>query len=147
MEYKSVGQLAEIARVNPEAAPAPPPLSQVERLKRWAEILERDPGRRLGTFFETEYQTPMARDALRAPQSPVALAYADPVLRGDGLAGDRYGDAKRYFGISDHQMHHVLCYCHYGSTVSAGAAARAIRGVLKVYEAQGFFSHVRRFFG
>ena len=145
MEYKSVGQLAEVARVNPEAPPAPP-LSQVERLRRWADVLEQDPGRRLGTFLETEYQTPMARDALRAPQSPVALAYADKVLRGDGLAGDRYGDAKRYFGVSDHQMHHVLCYCHYGSTVSAGAAARAIRDVLKVYEHPGFLRRVRALF-
>lgn len=151
MEYKSVDQLAEIARVKPGPGTAPlappPPLSQAARLRRWAEILEQDPGRRLGTFFETEYQTPLAREALRAPNSPISVAYADADLRADGLTGDRYGDGKRYFGLSDHQMHHVLCYCHYGSTVSAGTAARAVRGILKVYEHPGFFSRMRRFFG
>ncbi len=147
MEYKSVEQVAEVARVKFEAPPpAPTPLTQVERLKRWAEILERDPGRRLGTFFETEFQSPLAREALRAPNSPVTVAHADRQLRDDGLSSDRYGDARRYFGLSDHQMHHVLCYCHHGSTVSAGTAAKALRGVLKVYEHPGIFSRMRSFF-
>jgi hypothetical protein len=145
MEYKSVEQLARVARVETEAQPSPP-LSQVERLARWAELLEADPGRRLNTFFETEYQPAVARDAMRPADSPISIAYADPVLRRDGLADDSYGEAKRFFGVSDHQLHHVLCYCHYGATVSAGTAARAIRGVMKVYSHPGFLARVRRFF-
>jgi hypothetical protein len=145
MEYKSVEQLAQVARVEVEATPSPP-LSQAERLQRWAELLEQSPSRRLNTFFETEYQAAVARDLMRPSDSPISIAYADPVLRGEGLADDSYGEAKRFFGLSDHQLHHVLCYCHYGATVSSGTAARAIRGVLKVYSHPGFFARVRRFF-
>jgi hypothetical protein len=145
MEYKSVEQLARLARVEAEAKPQPQ-MTQVERLRRWADLLEENPGRRLNTFFETEYQLPAARDALRPADSPISIALADPALRRDGLADDSYGEAKRFFGLSDHQMHHVLCYCHYGSTVSAGTAARAIRGVERTYGNSGFLARVRRFF-
>ena len=145
MEYKSVEQLARLARVAVEAKPSLP-LTQVQRLERWAELLEANPGRRLNTVFETEYQLPRARDAMRPADSPISVAFADPVLRGDGLADDSYGEARRYFGLNDHQLHHVLCYCHYGSTVSAGTAARALRGVLKAYAHPGIFARMRRFF-
>jgi hypothetical protein len=145
MEYKSVEQLAQLARVAVEATPSPA-LTQAQRLERWAEVLEANPGRRLNTFFETEHQAPALRDAMRPVGSPISVAFADPVLRGDGLADDSYGEARRYFGLSDHQFHHVLCYCHYGSTVSAGTAARAVRGVLKAYTHPGIFARMRRFF-
>jgi hypothetical protein len=145
MEYKSVEQLAQLARVEAEAKPKAE-MSQVERLERWATLLEATPGRRLNTFFETEYQLPVARDAMKPTDSPISVAYADETLRGEGLADDSYGEAKRFFGLSDHQLHHVLCYCHYGSTVSAGTAARAIRGVARAYSHTGFFARVKRIF-
>ena len=48
MEYKSVEQLARLARVEVEAKPAPR-MSQVARLERWADLLEVNPARRLNT--------------------------------------------------------------------------------------------------
>ena len=59
MEYKSVEELARLARVEAEAKPSTP-MSQVDRLERWADLLEQNPSRRLNTFFETEYQLPVA---------------------------------------------------------------------------------------
>jgi hypothetical protein len=147
MEYKSVEQMARLARVEAEAAPAlPPPLTQNQRLERWATILEENPSRRLNTFFETEYQLPTARDAMRPQGSPISVAFADPQLRADGLRDDSYGEAKRYFGLSDHQMHHVLCYCHYGATMSAGTAARALRSIVMAYTQPGLMARMRRLF-
>jgi hypothetical protein len=144
MEYKSVEQLARLATVEAEAAR--PRMSQVARLERWADLLEANPSRRLNTFFETEYQMPVARDAMRPADSPISVAYDDPVLRREGLGDDSYGGAKRFFGLSDHQLHHVLCYCHYGATVSAGTAARALRGVVKSYAQAGFLARMRSMF-
>ena len=146
MEYKSVEELTRLGRVEAEAK-APPPMSQLARLDRWADILEAEPGRRLNTFFETEYQLPVARDTMRSAGSPISIAFADATLRADGLTDDTYGTAKRYFGLNDRQLHQVLCYCHYGSTVSAGTAARALRGVIESYAHLGFhLARVRRIF-
>jgi hypothetical protein len=145
MEYKSVAKLAEVATVNAEARPSP--MSQSARLQRWAGLLEQNPERRLNSLFETEHHLPTARDAMRVAGSPISVAFADPILRGEGLAGDSYGEAKRFFGLKDHQLHHALCYCHYGATLSAGTAAGALRGVVSDLTGNGFTARVRRWFG
>jgi hypothetical protein len=143
VEYKSVEQLAQVANVNPEAQ-QPPVMSQNERLQRWAELLENDPDRRLNTFFETEYQRPEARDAMRPGNTPISVALADPVLRAQGLADDSYGEARRLFDLSDHQLHHILCYCHHGATMSAETAARSIRGVIAALPRPGLVERMRQ---
>ncbi len=143
MEYKSVEQLARVATVDAETQTAPA-MTQMQRLQRWAELLERHPGRRLNTFFQTEYQRPEMRDAMRAGESPISVAFADPTLRAAGLGDDTYGEAKRFFDLSDHQLHHVLCYCHYGATMSADTAARAVRGVVAGMARPGFVERVRQ---
>jgi hypothetical protein len=145
MEYKSVEELARLATVEAEAKPSPP-MSQADRLNRWAELLEINPSRRLNTFFETEYQLPVARDAMRPEDTPISVAFADPALRGAGLIDDSYGEAKRFFGLTDHQLHHVLCFCHYGATVSSGTAARALRSISRVHTQAGFLARVRQIF-
>ena len=142
MEYKSVAQLAQVATVN--AAARPSRLSQIERLQRWVHLLELNPDRRLNTLFQTEYEKAVARNAMRAAYSPISVAFADPVLRHEGLVGDSYGDAKVFFDLKDQQLHQALCYCHYGSTLSAGSAAAALRGVISGLTDTGFISRVRR---
>jgi hypothetical protein len=145
MEYKSVQQLAAVARVNPDS-PAAPALSGLERLERWAELLEQDPTRQLSTLFETEYQLVGVRETMRASASPISVAANDPLLRAEGLAGDTYGDARRFFALSDHELHNVLCYCHYGATVQAGTAARAVRSVIASRTRPGLVERVRTLF-
>ena len=47
------------------------------------------------------------------------------MLREEGLAGDRLGDAMAFFELSDRQAHRLFCDCHYsGSMTGAGLALR-----------------------
>ena len=126
MEYKTVEQLEQVAEVHPQR----PVMSQRERLERWAELLEQQPSRDLNSFYETEYQSRRVRAALSCDGSPISVAFEDPLLRAAGLKDDSYGEAKRFFGISDWELHKVVCYCHYGATMSAGTAARSVRAIV-----------------
>jgi len=70
-------------------------MSRGERLDRWAELLEQNPGRHLATLHQTEHQPNGVRAAMRSDGSPISVAFEDPVLRAAGLENDRYGEAKR----------------------------------------------------
>ncbi|WP_271898468.1 hypothetical protein [Candidatus Phyllobacterium onerii] len=113
-------------------------LSRIERLERWIQLLERDPKRRLSTFHQTEFQAPAVRDVMRAEGSALAVAFEDPYLRASGLANDSYGEAKRYFEITDLQLHRMVCYCHLGADVSSGRTARFVRKLLAPKQAARF---------
>ena len=143
MEYKTVEQLARVAEIRVEQVPTPV-LSQSQRLERWAELLEAQPDRRLNTLHGTEYESDTTRDALRCANSPISVAFDDPVLRAIGLKDDTYGEAKRFFGISDRELHEVLCYCHYGAAMLAESAARAIRRVVARASHPGVFTRMRQ---
>ena len=128
MLYLSLDRIATEADVlaAPDL-PASPGRSRRERLERWAELLEREPDRRLRALHGIEHGTPDERLAYRADGSPLAVAYADPVLRAAGLAGDTVGDAAEFFGLSHTQLHGLLCFCHHGGTVAASTAASQVR--------------------
>src|SRR5919199_5210082 len=128
MLYRSLDRIAPEADVlaAPDL-PVGPMLSRGERLERWAELLEREPERRLRALHGIEYGTPYERLTYRADGSPLSVAYADPVLRAAGLEGDTVGDAAEFFGLSHRQLHDLLCFCHYGGTVSAATAAAQVR--------------------
>jgi serine/threonine protein kinase len=68
--------------------------------------------------------------AMRGDSSPMSVAFDDPVLRAAGLENDSYGEAKRFFKLTDGQLHEIICYCHFGATVNAATAARHVRAVL-----------------
>jgi hypothetical protein len=123
MEYKTVEQLERVAEIHPI-------VSKTEKLRHWADLLERQPERSLSTFFETEYESPAERAALRRDDSAVSVAFEDPLLRAAGLKDDTYGEAKRFFEVSDWELHRIVCYCHYGTTMSARAAASAVRAIM-----------------
>ncbi len=124
MKYASLGELQSRADVRPAA---PRTLSHRERLLRWAEVLETDPHRVLKPLSRIEFYAERQRDLLRRDDSPLALAYADEVLRNDGLGSDRLGDARRYFGLSEGDTHDLVCDCRYGPSMSAGQVARRLR--------------------
>jgi hypothetical protein len=127
MEHKTLDQVGRVAEVRADRARTP--LTQDQRLMRWAELLEQQPERRLNTLLETEYQSRETREAMRVANSPISVAFDDPMLRADGMADNSYGEAKRFFGISDQQLHAIVCYCHFGSTMSAEAAALRVRSI------------------
>ena len=79
---------------------------------------------------------------MRADGSAIAVALADPILRAGGMRTDTYGEAKRFFALTDRQMHDILCYCQYGDTSSAQAAARAIHRVLGSSGREGWLSRL-----
>lgn len=124
MEHKPVDVLRGLADVHGGGLRL---LSRRERLERWAEVLEREPERRLRALGEIEFVPKAQRPALRADHSPLAVAYADPVLRAAGLGGDRLGDAMAFFELSERQAHRLLCSCMNGWRIEAGRAARSVR--------------------
>jgi hypothetical protein len=105
----------------------PQKLSKKELLERWALALEKRKGDRLCTLRETEYKPVKERSALRQENSPLTVAFEDPVLRSAGLTSDRFGEVARFFGLSHWQLHDVVCNCHFGDTVAAEVVAARVR--------------------
>jgi len=126
MEHKTIDEIRDVAAVLPSYV-RPHPLSKYERLMLWADALERQGDRQLKTLFEIEYLHPAKRAALRADDSPLGVAYQDDRLRAEGLNGDTVGDATTFFGISEMELHDILCFCYYGKTMSAEMAAARVR--------------------
>lgn len=126
MEHKTLDEIRDVADIQPSWLGSRP-LTKCERLERWAEALEREGGRRLKTLFEIEYVSRAERATLRADDSPLSVACGDPRLRAEGLAGDTVGDAVAFFGISEMELHNILCFCYHGETMSAASAAVRVR--------------------
>jgi hypothetical protein len=143
MKHQTLEQMKHIAQVEPFFHLNG--MSRRQRLERWAEILEAIRHRHLDTLHETEFQSIEERDALRCDYSPITVAFRDPVLHSAGIKDDTYGEAIRFFEISDAELHDVVCYCRFGTTVSAAAAARQVRAVLSD-KPMGFWSTLRAFF-
>src|SRR3954447_10950649 len=125
MKHTPVSEISRVADVH--AIPLKPPLTRTQRLERRAEALERDPDRMLTSLEEIEWKSEDERGAMRAEYSALAVAYEDPVLRADGLASDRLGDALTFFRLTDAEAHFALCSCVYGHSMQAGVAARRVR--------------------
>ena len=126
MEHRNRDQIRDVADILPSCLQARP-LSKRERLELWVEALEREGGRRLRTLFEIEYVPAAKRAGMRADDSPLSVAFSDPRLRAEGLAGDTIGEAAAFFGISERELHNIVCFCHSGETMSAETAAARVR--------------------
>jgi hypothetical protein len=105
------------------------PMSRYDRLERWASLLEGSPSSRLTPFRDVEFLPAVERAELQVANSPLAIAYADPVLRRAGLGSDRFGDGAAFFDLSRFQSHRVLGSCGYIGTMRAAEVARRIRGI------------------
>ena len=127
MEHKPLSELSHVADLKPSTPVVA--LSKRDRLDRWAELLEREPDRVLRTLDEIEWKPKAVRLAMRADNSALSVAYADSLLRTEGLASDRFGDAVKFFQISEHEAHIVLCSCNGGESMRAEEAARRVRGI------------------
>jgi len=125
MKHTPVAEISRIADVHP--IPLKPPMTRVERLERWADALEREPDRVLTSIEEIEWKPEAERRDMRADSSALTVAFADPVLRAEGLAGDRLGDGMSFFRLSDADAHFALCSCVYGQSMQAGVAGRRVR--------------------
>jgi hypothetical protein len=131
MEYKTLRELADRADVRLDPAFTSRLMAKHERLERWAMLLARDPERQLSSVEEIEYGTVRQQQAKRADDSALSVAFADPVLREQGLESDRVGDAARFFELSHWELHQLICSCHYGRTMAAGTAALRVRALAR----------------
>lgn len=136
MEHKTLEEIRQVAEVRPSR-----PLTKRERLERWAEALERLQGARVRSLVRTEYVPREERDLMRVDNSPLTVAFEDPTLRAEDLASDRLGDATAFFGLSESEMHYIVCYCHYGETMSSEEVARRIRATARHCEASSAGTH------
>lgn len=136
MEHQLQAELVQIAELYDGKLP-PAPMSVDDRLRRWVKLLDAQSSRKLDTLIGTEYRPREHRDAMRGDNTVMTVAFEDPVLREEGLAGDTYGDAKRFFRLSDRQLHFVVCYCHNGYSMSAGTAARLLEAFLPIERGSG----------
>jgi hypothetical protein len=114
--------------------------SRSERLRRWSKLLEDHP-EPLATLEGTEHYSGNVRDRMSKPGSALSVAFADPLLRSAGLEGETYGAAKRFFQLTDGQLHYIVCHCHVGSQMSGRATARRVRCA---DPEAGLFGRVRR---
>lgn len=117
-----VGQAAVVEAV-------PQLQSRRARLLRWAELLRQADQRLLEPLRFVEFYAPAARARLRGEQTPIAVAFADPMLRAAGLGGDTLGDAQTFFGLTDDESHFLLCDCHWHGRMTGRRAARRLRAI------------------
>ncbi|WP_027168554.1 hypothetical protein [Mesorhizobium sp. WSM3224] len=126
MKHQTLDQLHAIADVKPLV----PLKTKAEKIERWAELLDRNPLRCLTALTGTEYLYPSMRAEARAPGSPLTVAFEDPLLRASGLQSDTYGEARRFFELSDWELHEIVCSCHAGATMQASWAAGRVRRII-----------------
>ncbi|RUW45822.1 MULTISPECIES: hypothetical protein [unclassified Mesorhizobium] len=128
MKHQTLDQLQAIAEVN-ASVPAPR-MTRTQRLQRWADLLGENPSRCLAALTGTEHMRASVRQEARAAGSPITVAFEDSLLRACGLSNDSYGEAKRFFELSDWQLHDIVCSCHVGSTMQAGWVSARVRRIL-----------------
>jgi hypothetical protein len=107
MEHLSLDQV----RAHASVTRASPAMTRRQRLRRWADRLEALGSRPLEPLRQVELYAEPERRRLRRDGSAISIAFADPVLRDDGLRGDTLGDAQTFFGLSDNDAHRLLCDC------------------------------------
>ena len=127
MEHKPLSELETIADVKRAETVF---LTREQRLDRWIKALEAQPKRLLRPLYEIEYSPLDERRECRADNSPLTVAYEDPVFRAQGLQSDRLGDCMDFFAITERQMHYAFCSCHVGSSFDGKQAADRLRRLL-----------------
>ena len=125
MQYQRLDHVRAHAAIS-EARPA---LTRRQRLRQWAEVLSREGSSPLAALRWVEFYADAERRQLRRDGSPLALAYADPMLRAAGLADDTLGEAQRFFSLSDDEAHRLLCDCHFAGTMTGRSVARRVRAL------------------
>jgi hypothetical protein len=128
MKHQDLDTLGTRAAVLPGWLKARP-MSKTERLERWAAALDREGDKQLHTLFEIEHMPRAKRKTMRADDSLLSVAFKDPCLRAEGLAGDTVGDVLAFFRMSEGEMHDMACYCHHGPSMSARSAAARVRAL------------------
>ena len=129
MKYESAGELGSKATIFSLSTEVRK-LSRQQRIERWATLLEQHQDK-LVPLVRTEFLPYHERQAVRADNSPLALAFSDRMLRDDGLSSDTMGDGIAYFGLSEQKAHRLLCDCHYSGTMTGKLVASRLRSAAR----------------
>ena len=73
MEYRTTQEIQHVADIFPH--PRTNGMPRSERLRRWAELLTRDPERELGTLIGTEFATREQRSRMRKSSACTATVH------------------------------------------------------------------------
>lgn len=85
-------------------------MTRAEKLSRWASLL-RGYSHYLAMGHAIEHLPQRDRDAYTWGCSPMSVAAADQVFQDAGLKNDTVGEAKRFFEITDEDVHSFTCNC------------------------------------
>lgn len=127
MEHRTFEDLQKLATTLPIHGA----MSRRQRLERWAMVLEEEPDRPLKLLRQVEYLSASMRASIRGDTSPLAIAFADPVLRQEGLTGDTLGEAESFFSLPRRHAHYLLCDCYFQGSVNAGLVASRVRVIAR----------------
>lgn len=142
MEHKTLDEIKRVAQVIPLGT-APRKMSRRERLERWATMIERYEGRQLRPLMRVEFLPEQERMLLRGDDTPLTVAYQDPILREEGLASDRFGDALKFFDLTEREAHYLLCDCHYYGTMTPAGVAARVRSIAQRATFRELWDNVR----
>jgi hypothetical protein len=129
MEYKSLVELKAVAQISFHRTRVP--IARHERVERWIELLSLEGERGLRSLQEIEHLSLECRRACRADDSPLTVAYEDPLLCASGLRSDRVGDCMDFFEMTDEQMHDAFCSCNVGAKLTGSEGAERLRRALR----------------
>ncbi len=144
MKHQSLDELRDHATVSahaPEPAVSPHALRRA-RLERLALVLDKHEGA-IKPLSRIEYMPRSEWNPLRTDDSPLTIAYQDPVLREQGLASDRLGDAMSFFQLSPGETHDLLCDCHYAGAVTGPMIAARARDIANRVTLRQVWSRIR----
>jgi predicted protein tyrosine phosphatase len=128
MKHRTLDEIVEVAQIAPVEQKSDARSIRRQRLERLATLLEEHKGR-IRLFSLMEYAPAKKLKAMRQADSPLTIAYRDPLFRQQGLDSDCVGDAMVFFDISAREAHHLLCDCHYAGSRSAAAVANRARSL------------------
>ena len=127
----------DLGPVTREASPAVvimgvPPMSKAERLYRWAASVELQRHRQAGNGARAL----RGGRHTKSDRSPLAIAAEDWAFQAEGLRSARWGAARAFFDLSEHEMRRILGSPTPGSRkISAAVAAERIRALAEEAEA------------
>lgn len=94
-------------------------LDKRQRLRRWTELLGRNPRQMLRLLPPTWCLMPGEHETLITAGTALEIAYRDPVLRLDGLAGPSLADAMAFFELSAQDADRILAKSRHSEERSA----------------------------
>jgi len=103
--------------------------SKREKLQHWASILK--PMNYYNSMPSMEQHLnrygPDGVDALRENNTILSAAADDPMFKKMGLTSDTCGEVRKFFHMTTHELHHVVCYCHHGERMEGIHAQERLR--------------------